>query len=197
MATRRPELAQAVGALLEADPDRIVALASSLRAPARSIESTVEGMSMGRGLPPASRIRIELIDRTLYEVGEVVAFLTGSKVVVHRVVHRGRGTGASGHLLTRGDAMLVPDPPVEQLRILGPVTGVWREGRWTALDGPPRRSLRARSVARLALWAAIGTLSLSPRSATRVLGLLHRAERALRRASVWMAGRRVSGSEPR
>ena len=176
----RPELIDAVGSLLQADPARIVALASSLRAPNRSIESTVEGMSMGQGLPPGSRIRIELIERAQYDTGEVVAYLFDGQVIVHRVVHRGRIGVAAGHVLTRGDATLVPDPPVEHARILGPVKGVWREGRWMELSGPPRRSLRARAASSLLLIAATGALYLSPRATASMLIVLNRAARGLR-----------------
>jgi hypothetical protein len=180
VAILHPELIDAVGNLLQADPARIVALASSLRAPNRSIESTVQGMSMGRGLPPGSRIRIELIERARYDTGEVIAFLSDGQVIVHRVVHRGRIGMAANHVLTRGDATLVPDPPVEHARILGPVTGVRREARWRDLSGPPRRSLRARVASSLLLIAATGSLYLSPRATAGMLIVLNRAARALR-----------------
>jgi hypothetical protein len=176
----RTELIDAVGNLLQADPARIVALASSLRAPNRSLESTVQGMSMGGGLPPGSRIRIELIERTRYESGEVVAFVFDGEVIVHRVVHRGRIGVAAGHVLTRGDATLVPDPPVEHGWILGRVKEVWREGRWTELSGPPRRSLRARLASSLLLIAATGTLYLSPHATASMLIVLKRLARARR-----------------
>jgi hypothetical protein len=130
MATPPPEIFDAIGRLLRADPARTLAVAQSLRAPGRSFESTVTGMSMGPGLGPGSRIRVALVHRAVYEAGEVVAYLAGDQVIVHRVVHRGRAAAARGYLITRGDATLVPDPPVDHARILGPVTGVWRVGGW-------------------------------------------------------------------
>jgi hypothetical protein len=96
------------------------------------------------------------------------------------VVHRGRGGAAKCLVLTRGDAPLVPDPPVAHENILGPVTAVWRDGNWTAPSGVPRRSLRATVVSLLLLWAAICMLYLSPRMTTALLTLLHRSERAIR-----------------
>ena len=105
-----PEIADTIGRLLRTDPARTLALAQSLRAPERFFESTVAGMSMGPALGPGARIRIGLIDRDRYEPGEVVAYLAGSQVVVHRVAHRGRAAAARGYLITRGDAALVPDP---------------------------------------------------------------------------------------
>jgi len=197
MTAPRPEVAEAVDTLLRADPARIVALVASLRGPDRLLESTVAGMSMGQGLPAGSRIRIAFMDRARYDVGEVVAFLGGNQVTVHRVVHRGRAGAAAGQVLTRGDAPLVPDPPVEQERILGPVTAVWREDRWTELSGAARRSFRARIVAWLVLQAAIGTLYLSPRATAGVLTLLGRAERALRFAMARGSRRQTPVAEPR
>src|SRR5436190_1751756 len=55
-----PDLAAAISRLLNDDQDRILSVASTLRAPGRTIESTVKGTSMGSGLPPDSRIRIDL-----------------------------------------------------------------------------------------------------------------------------------------
>ena len=176
-----PDLVEAAGALLQADPARIVALASSLRAPSRLLESTVDGMSMASSLPPQSRIRIELINRARYELGEVIAFLVGSQVVVHRVVHQGRAGAAAGFVLTRGDSRLVPDPPVAYVRILGPVTGLWKDGRWTEVSGMRRRSLRGRILSSLLLLIARSMLYLSPYATAILLARLHRLEGALRR----------------
>jgi hypothetical protein len=137
---------------------------------------------MGRSLPPKSRIRIALIRRERYETGEVVAFLDENLTIVHRVVHRGHLGAAAGYLLTRGDATLVPDPPVNHQRILGPVTGVWVDGRWTPPCAPPRRSLRARVVSSVATHAAAWLMVASPRATRVVLIFLARAARDIRRA---------------
>jgi hypothetical protein len=193
-----PELIGAVGSLIQADPARVIALASSLRAPNRWLESTVEGRSMGRSLPPGSRIRIELTTRERYEAGEVVAFLAGRQVVVHRVVHRGRRGAAAGFVLTRGDAPLVPDPPVRQAQVLGPVSAVWREGGWAQPPKKSHRSFRARFVASAVLLPVLCMLYVSPRATTIVLDALHRLERRLRnfRARRLAPGRSVrSGTD--
>lgn len=167
---------------MRADPARLVALASSLRAPDRLLESTVEGTSMGRGLPPKSRIRIALIRRERYETGEVVAFLDNNLTVVHRVIHRGRFGAAAGYLLTRGDATLVPDPPVNHQRILGPVTAICVDGHWAPPCAPPSRSLRARVVSSVVTHAAAWTMVASPRATRALLMFLARAARDIRRA---------------
>ena len=186
------DVVQAVGALIQADPARIVAIAASLRAPDRTLESTVEGVSMGGGLPPGSRIRIALVERARYDAGEVIAYLAGNQVIVHRVAHRGRFGAAAGLVLARGDTPLVPDPPLKHVQILGPVNGVWREGRWDELTGAPRRPFSRHAAAAFLLLMAIGLLYISPRLATAMLTLLNRAEAALRSARV----RRLRLREP-
>jgi hypothetical protein len=165
---------QAVTAFFREDSARILAVAASLRGPDRRVESTVEGKSMGGTLPPGTRIRIELRDRTSYEVGEVVAFLVRGKVVVHRVAHKSQRGAARGRLLTRGDAALVPDPAIDVASVLGAVTAIERDGGWVPPDGRPRRSLPARVVAALALAVVAHVLEASPRAADVVVRLLHR-----------------------
>lgn len=184
------ELVAAIGSLIMTDPARIIAVARSLRGPDRSIESTVTGMSMGAGLPPGSRIRIDLVERDQYEIGEIVAYVHGKKVIVHRVVHRGLAGTAAGLLLTRGDAPLVPDPPVPHGNVLGPVSALWNGGAWVRPDNPRMRALTARAVMGLMLGASIAMLYMSPRATSALLTLLYRSERALRqsRASLLKPG---------
>jgi hypothetical protein len=140
-------------------------------------------MSMGRALPAGSRIRIQLADRRRYEVGEVVAFLAGKHVVVHRVVRRGPGGAAGDYLLTRGDAALVPDLPVEERRVLGAVTGVARDGGWVAVDACPRQVYPVRAGTWVLLAAAASLLRVSPRAAAAFVTAVHRCAQPLRRAT--------------
>jgi hypothetical protein len=183
---------QAVSRFFREDPARILAVASRLRAPDRAIESTVVGMSMGRTIPAGSRIQIELGERGRYERGEVVAFLAGDHIVVHRVVGR-VGRGARGYLLTRGDAALVPDPPIDEACILGAVTAIRREQGWTAPGGRAEVSFPARVITSVVLVAVVGLLRLHPRAAAAFITCLHRAARPLRRG----ARRRPPGSAGR
>ena len=180
MTTQRPDVVDAIGHLLRADPARTLAVAHSLRAPHRCIESTVVGSSMGHALPAGSRIRIALIHRDRYERGELVAYLAGGQLIVHRVVHRGRCGAARGWLLARGDATQVPDPPIAHEHVLGPLTGVWHIGEWVASDGPMRQSWRARTLCASATAVALGALYVSPRAAARLLLALHRGVAWLR-----------------
>jgi len=182
VAIQDPELVEVIGKMLRSDPQRRLAVADSLRGSGRWIESTVSGASMGPGLPSGARIRIALVPRTRYDAGEVVAYLAGDQVIVHRVVHCGRAGAARGHLIARGDATLVPDPPVPQAHVLGPVDGVRCAGHWTPPAGPPPRSAHARLVR--ALLAAVSTagLYLSPHVTASALVVVHRAAGRLRGA---------------
>jgi hypothetical protein len=183
---------EAVAAFFREDPARILVVASGLRGPHRSIESTVEGNSMGQTLLPGSRIRIELAERPSCELGEVVAFLARGKVVVHRVVHKGRRGAARGRLLTRGDAALIPDPAVDVGSVLGAVTALDCNGGWMSPGERPRRSLPARVVASLALAVVTRMLEASPRAANVAVELLHRGRRL--RGACLRHGRRLAAS---
>ena len=180
--TPAEDLARAVGALLQSDPARVPRLMASLRSPGRSILSTVQGMSMQGCLAPGSRIRIEMEPDQPYDVGMVIAFLAGEQLVVHRVVHRGRSGHAAGWVLTRGDAPLVPDAPVPQARILGRVSGVFKDGDWLAPGSAAPRSLRARVLSTGIVRVATLLLYLSPGLTARLLARLSRLEGALRLA---------------
>lgn len=182
MATPPPEIVEAVGRILRADPSRARSLADALRAPGRSFDSTVSGGSMMPGLAPGTRIRIALVPGAPQVPGEIVAYLSGAQVVVHRMLHRGRAAAARGHVLTIGDATLVPDPPVPQARLLGAVTGVWRGGAWTPPPAAPRRSFRARLARSICIAAALCVVYVSPRAAGRALMALHRTTGAVRAA---------------
>ena len=100
------------------------------------VECRIRGASMEPAIPRGSRIRITF-SRGLHRVGDIVAFMVADKIVVHRIAHR-----AGRHLLTRGDAMLLPDPPLDAAAVLGEVAEIdsgtgWRRPNEQKL--PPRR----------------------------------------------------------
>ena len=192
-----PDVVAAIGQILRGDPLRTLAVADSLRGPGRCIESTVSGFSMGASLPPGSRIRIALDPSTGYAAGEVIAYLSGNQVIVHRVLHCGRAGAARQYLVARGDATLVPDPPIELGHVLGPVTGVWRAGGWTPPPGPSARSVHARLLRFLLATLAILGMYLSPRGTARALMALHRGAGALRGADGAGPQHRVPGPHER
>ena len=99
-------------------------------------------------------------------------------------------------LLTRGDLPLVPDQPVAYSRILGPITGVWRDGAWRAPPVEPRRTAHARIISSMLLFATLGALRLNTRGASVILGKLRELERAVRQVrnkTALQLGRRPPG----
>jgi len=132
------ERLDALGAFIWQDRQRVLAAAGRHYAGAAdsTIECGLRGASMETAIPRGSRIRITFSHRA-HEVRDIVAFMQGERIVVHRIVHR---TG--GQLLTRGDAMLLPDPPIDDRAVLGEVNEVdsgtgWRKPAAQGL--PPRR----------------------------------------------------------
>ena len=132
---------EAIGALLERRPDGLLTLATRLKKTGGVIESRVVGYSMTGTIPDGARIRIRLRAAPNYRRGEIVSFIRGTKLVVHRVVHLGRRKNARHYLLTCGDSLLLPDLPVPCASILGPVLDYELDGRWRKPAGSSSRRL--------------------------------------------------------
>lgn len=131
--TVNTKLLLAIGAFFQNNPGRILAVASILRTDQRVIESQIQGTSMESTIPDGSRIRIRFSDQKSYQVGQVVAFLAGTRIIVHRLAYKGRYGRAKNYLITQGDGKLLPDPPVNFESVLGLVTEFQCEGRWMPL----------------------------------------------------------------
>ena len=155
------------------NPARILTVASHLRAPDRTIESTVLGVSMGRTMPAGSRIRIELAPPRRYARGEVIAFVAGPHVIVHRVVRPARGW-TERHLLPRGDAAWCPDPPLDAEHVLGAVVAIQRNRRWTPVDDRPPQPWPTRILTAVVLAAVACALRAGPGAAETLVTVLHR-----------------------
>lgn len=170
--SKDPEIVRAVASFFRDDADRILAIASRLGEGGRSVESTVRGRSMGETLPEGMRIRIQLSRQPQYRVGDVVAFLSGTTVVVHRVAYCGRRRSRDGYMVTIGDAKLLPDPPVDGASVLGLVTGRWCDGAWAPIPGKPLQTDKRAAGARAASLLTAITMEVSPRlAAALVIGL--------------------------
>jgi len=102
----------------------------------------VTGWSMLPTVWPGDTVVIERADSEAVSEGDIVLFQREHRFFVHRVV--GKITEDST-ILTRGDAMPRPDPPVVDRDLLGKVVLILREGRRIR----PRRdlSLSSRAVA--------------------------------------------------
>jgi signal peptidase I len=98
----------------------------------------VFGASMVPSILPGDLVSVERIEMENVAPGEVVLSLQNGRLFVHRVVGRSTiaGEGLSGelHLITRGDRLLHPDPPVSRAELLGRVVRLERDGRKVTLQ---------------------------------------------------------------
>ena len=111
------------------------------------IESQVRGASMGTAIPDGAHIRIRAGPAEGSHSGKVIAFLTRSRVMVHRVVYEGRRGAARRFVITQGDGNWLCDPPVERSCIVGEVQSLAHEGEWRPI-GAARMHVFRRLVAR-------------------------------------------------
>jgi hypothetical protein len=99
----------------------------------------VTGTSMLPSIRPGDMLEVHRQGMEAILPGDVVLFLRTGGFAAHRVVERVIGPERT-LLITRGDALRVPDPPVTPEELLGRVTAILRGGR--RLD--PRLTRRAR-----------------------------------------------------
>lgn len=125
------------------------------------ISVTVEGGSMLPSLHPGDQLQVRFTDDFI--AGDVVMFLWPGGVGLHRVIAAGRDV-----VITQGDAMPFPDPPLRRSDILG-----------VAVGAPP-------APARLRRFSSVAKLHV-PSSALVVRALL-----AARRAVAQLRGRAVT-----
>jgi len=162
----------------------LIALAEWARQRGQPVPSTIAGNSMQATMPAGTEILIDLDDRH-YSKGRVVAALSGSTVIAHRLIGRGRGPRARHYWLMRGDSLLIPDPPVHIDVLLGAVI-VKKNDEVTEPPPMPRRSM----TARLAAWTLAAMIALA-------LEIDVRLARALTRALATARGRLQGGGERR
>lgn len=78
-------------------------------------------------IPLNSLIMIKLLDESEHgdiEIGDVITFKRGGKLIVHRVVEIEEIEGSGYKFITKGDANLVVDSPVYSDMVAGKVTGL-------------------------------------------------------------------------
>ena len=98
-------------------------------------------------------------------LGDVILTIRHRRLFAHRVVAR---SGAS--LVTQGDGMVEPDPPVNSAEILGKVSHILRGGKFVATES-------SRSFSRRALSALFRRCSRLGRMSARLQNLWTRARR--------------------
>src|SRR5262245_49787231 len=85
------------------------------------IHSELRGSSMGQAIPDGAHIRIRSGPGQPCQVGQVIAFLAGRRIMAHRVVYEGRSKAARLFVVTQGDGNWVCDPPVNRSTVIGQV----------------------------------------------------------------------------
>jgi hypothetical protein len=161
---------------------------------ARSVESEVRGSSMGEAIPDGARIRIVPAARdATWREGQVVAFLAGTRLMAHRVVHVGRARGAR-YVITQGDGNWFCDPPVALEVVAGEVRECCVEGSWRDV-GPSDSSALRRVIAYPVLALLRTVLAVSPGAASRIARIFSRVRMAVR--ATWLALRQVAISNVR
>ena len=94
----------------------------------------VRGNSMLPSLWPGDLVTIQAQPFENIRTGDIVLYSRDSRFFIHRVQRK------TGTLVTGGDCMLVPDPPVAASQVLGSVVSVRRRG--TELPVPQFTSFR-------------------------------------------------------
>ena len=124
---------------------------------------------MAGAIPAGSRIQIALASGP-FQVGDVIAFMNDAQVVVHRIVHASGRRDAQGNalIITRGDAMIVPDAPIETRAILGRISAMTSETDWRAIGAQQRLPRRERLLGFVLLAATAVTLRLHAPLAQRL-----------------------------
>jgi hypothetical protein len=168
---------QAAGAFICCAGDRLQTAIQLFRsAGAGPVESEVSGVSMGGVIPHRARIRIAVGAGFCSRV-TVVAYIAGGRTVVHRVRWARRWGRGRDFLITQGDAMLLPDIPVNRSAVLGTVLAVESDGTWRPVATRPAAPRRERMLSFAVLVCAAVLLEIDPRLASWFLGKLVAAER--------------------
>jgi len=130
----------------------------------RELRLRVTGPGMVPAIWPGDILSIEPCGIADAGLGDIVLFTRQGRLFAHRVVwHSGT------HLVTKGDGVREPDPPVKPGELVGRVSEIVRWGK--AVRPKPRLSLGGRIAA---------TLANRSQSAGRILTRLHELPRAAR-----------------
>src|SRR5688572_29536879 len=151
--------------------ERLEAVAKLWARAAREVGARFGGASMQPTISPGCEVRLRC--GAAPALGDVIAYVHGDQVVVHRLVAR---RADRRWLLTRGDAHVAPDFPVpSSAAILGTVIAVGGTGGLGPVAPEPRAFPR---TAALALCRA--ALAIHPRLCLLAVRALRFAERRLR-----------------
>lgn len=137
----------------------------------------VSGTSMLPTLSPGDAVQVRL-GGTRRRLGDILVFVQGDSVVVHRYLGPARDRGGRLCLRTRGDGRCVLDSPLPPQDLIGRVEAVRREGAWFDLDGTRARGYAAAVAFHDLTWALAAHLARLGR--TRGIGAaVERLDRVL------------------
>lgn len=105
----------------------------------------VTGWSMLPAIFPGDTLVIEPANGESIGKGDIVMFHRDRRLFVHRVLGKS-GSDRDAQIVTQGDGMPNPDPPVSGSQLLGKVAFVVRDGRCQRLAKSPGLSMRAVSA---------------------------------------------------
>lgn len=163
------------------DNERILALSTFLRSGALEFETCVHGGSMGTALPEGSKIRIRFAKESQLTVGKIVVYVSKHGVVAHRLVRCAYSNGVQ-YLITRGDATVCCDVPVQSSAVFGIVTEFLSGGSWQPVPRPTPRWFGSRVVASAIsgfIWTA---LRVNPQVSCLIATQVARIRRSIIRA---------------
>lgn len=151
---------------LELETMQLSAILTLFQKHQHTLETPLRGQSMGRTIPDGTRIRIQCTTSPTYTCGQIVAFTMENRVVVHRVVWCRHATRRGGqYLITQGDGMALPDPPVPVEAVLGTVTAMQAGAAWITPPAPPVPAWPRWIVRHMAQMALVGALFFHVRCA--------------------------------
>ena len=149
-------------AVVQTEDSLKCALAGAALRASGSLRLRVTGSSMIPSIWPGEVIAIRHCGMEQVRVGDIGVFLRYGRIFAHRVV------SAQPVLITQGDAVPAPDPPVTTDEFLGKVTSIERRGKRISPSG--RLSMAGRMIAAVAGRSARANRILQRVHALRPLG---------------------------
>lgn len=122
----------------------------------------VTGWSMLPAIFPGDTLLIERANSESVDKGDIILFSRDRRIFVHRVSGKS-GSDGDLQIVTQGDGMRNPDPPVSSSQLLGKVSLVIRDGRCLEPAKSPNFPMRA-----------LGAMVRRSSSAARVLVGVHK-----------------------
>jgi signal peptidase I len=117
-------------------------LASAVLLSSGKLRLQVTGWSMLPSILPGDTLIVESAKKSMVSEGDIVLFGRDRRLFAHRLVAKS-DSPLNSEILTRGDAMPRPDPPVGEHELLGRISHVVRDGKCIEPSRKPGVSQRA------------------------------------------------------